>query len=91
MSANQEQQPKPKGPPKPLNAYNLFFQLERENILAGEEDQNYTAENIARIAHMHHQKHRMGAPKRKHRKSHGKISFVELSRTLANKVSRVKG
>jgi HMG (high mobility group) box len=72
-------------PRKPLSAYNLFFQLERENIINGQEDSNYTFENVARIAQVYYEQGKTDMPKRKHRKSHGKISFAELARTIANK------
>jgi hypothetical protein len=72
-------------PRKPLSAYNLFFQLERENIINGQEDSNYTFENVARIAQVYYEQGKTEMPKRKHRKSHGKISFAELARTIANK------
>lgn len=72
-------------PRRPLTAYNLFFQLERENIINGQEDLNYNYENVARIAFVHYEQSKTEAPKRKHRKSHGKISFAELARTIANK------
>lgn len=70
---------KPKRPP---SAYNLYFQLERERLLANEPDREFTAEEVARIA----ETQVLGLkPKRKHRKSHGKISFAELARVIANK------
>lgn len=72
-------------PKRPLSAYNLFFQLERENILKGQEDKNYTFENIARIALIHYKQCRLGKPKRKHRKTHGVIGFRDLARTIAQK------
>lgn len=72
-------------PRKPLSAYNLFFQLERENIINGQEGQNYTFDNAARVAMIYFEKRFADQPKRKHRKSHGKISFAELARTIANK------
>lgn len=53
-------------PKRPLSAYNLFFQHERNRIV-GESPAGADGN------------------KRKHRKSHGKIGFESLAKTIANK------
>lgn len=53
-------------PKRPLSAYNLFFQHERNRIVG---DSPAGADGT----------------KRKHRKSHGKIGFESLAKTIANK------
>jgi hypothetical protein len=73
-------------PKRPLSAYNLYFQLERERLIDGTAETEFTAEEVERVAAA--KRHVGGSddkPKRKHRKSHGKISFAELARTIANK------
>ena len=82
-------------PKRPLTAYHLFLQLEREYIIQSEiegdvpidndkvylEDVPQRYKNI-RISQDWYMKSGQRA-KRKHRKSHGKIGFLELSRIIA--------
>jgi HMG (high mobility group) box len=76
---------KPRGMPKrPMSSYNLFFQLERERLVNDEEERVFTPEDIDRIAKIQKQKD-LSCQKRKHRKSHGKISFSKLARVIAEK------
>ena len=81
-----EPSPQTPRPKNPLNAYNLFFQVERKRILTALEHGNeevegaITAEEI-RLASLEHK--RRG--KRLHRKTHGKIGFSQLARTVAQR------
>jgi HMG (high mobility group) box len=80
---------RPKGendpPKKPLSSYNIFFLLERERIVRGDTDEGiiYTLEDVQNIVKL--QKWNHHHRKRQHRKTHGKISFHDLSRVVADK------
>jgi hypothetical protein len=90
----------PKKPMRPLTAYHIFFQIEREYIIqtlpdAGEESpksspnkkvledvpDRYKAVKLSPDWYFGPGKR----PKRKHRKAHGKVGFMELSRIIASR------
>jgi hypothetical protein len=73
---------KPKDKPKrPLSAYNLFFQLERERIITGDEVKEVNPEDVTNVCVQHKKK----KEKRRHRKTHGVIGFADLARAIANR------
>jgi HMG (high mobility group) box len=78
----------PDMPKRPMSSYNLFFQLERERLINDMPDKVYTESDVNRIAAICKLKEIYSGQqqqKRKHRKTHGKISFATLARVTANK------
>jgi HMG (high mobility group) box len=71
-------------PKRPMSSYNLFYRMERERIIEGGQPMSYTIDDINLF--LEQQNHRDSSPKvkRKHRKTHGKISFTDLARNIAS-------
>lgn len=75
---------KPKDKPmRPLSAYNMFFQNQRERIIAGKLDYPTPEEIEASVTKL--LKSKRGPKKRQDRISHGQISFGDLARTIATR------
>jgi len=96
----------PKKPQRPLTAYHIFLQIEREYIIQtidgdADADQSVMMEN--KILHDNvPQRYKniklmpdwyagpsKRTKKRKHRKQHGKIGFLELSKTISKRWSQL--
>lgn len=69
-------------PVKALSAYNFFFRDQRDRILNGAEE-DYSAEKQEKLLAGHWFRDR--SQKRRHRKTHGKIAFTDLSRMVSKK------
>lgn len=88
---------------RPLTAYHIFFQIEREYIIQtlpedenADHDDNKVASNKKRLQDVpdRYKEIKLSPdwyfgpgkrPKRKHRKAHGKVGFMELSRIIASR------
>ena len=93
----------PKKPMRPLTAYHIFFQIEREYVIqtsAGEVadksmmDNKITLEDVPeRYKNIKLLPDWYAGPgkrqKRKHRKQHGKIGFLELSRVISTRWAKL--
>ncbi|KAL3784070.1 hypothetical protein HJC23_013285 [Cyclotella cryptica] len=93
----------PKNPMRPLTAYHIFFQIEREYIIQsmpddeGDTVQRTSTRNARSTLQNVPNRYKSiklspdwyfgpgKRPKRKHRKAHGKIGFMDLSRIIASR------
>ena len=68
-----------------LSAYNFFFQAERDKILNGTTEQADDWSDLKKKQLLQAHWMRDRTKKRRHRKSHGRISFIELSKEISSR------
>jgi hypothetical protein len=80
---------RPSPPVRALSAYNFFFRNERDRILrggagtAGTEEYDFSASRRVELLREHWERDR--TRKRRHRKTHGKIAFTDLSKLIGRR------
>ena len=71
-------------PKRPMSSYNIFYRMERERLVEGGRPRLYTTEDVNQFLVQQKVKDATPKPKRKHRRTHGKISFTDLARVIAS-------
>lgn len=74
-------------PKRPLHAYNLFYKFDRVRVLAAggdNADLQITSQDVLRVSHENRLK-----LKRPHRKVHGKIKLLDLTRCIADRWNKL--
>ncbi|GAX22063.1 hypothetical protein FisN_6Hh310 [Fistulifera solaris] len=70
------------GPRRPLTAYNLFFQIGRQRLVNGESVDDISVTDIDNMTIHQQARHKLRTT---HQRTHGKIGFQELAKTLGEK------